>query len=218
MPDPESTQPSASAIGTFGPDETFSPQTSGMSCEYWAELSATDPDGVSVDGLQEGDLLQILDITGICSFDDGKAGLIVSIIGAVATSAALVAGGDAWKTAVASMRKDLNKLGDPAKGGDKRDGYGRKIGSDDYGEKEGGIIVCLPHAGGMFYSGGTVKRKKSGGGGNSSKDGWFFPARSETPTQEWTIECPGVLRIGVFDGNYGDNAGSYEIKFKITRK
>ena len=121
------------------------------------------------------------------------------------------------------MRKDLDRhmaadggTNDDNDGGKKRDGYGREVGGDgNYAQKEGGIIVCLPRAGGLVYSSEKVRRGK-GGGGSSPAGGWFFPARKDVG-KTWAIGRAGVLRIAAFDSNYSDNAGSYEVKFSIRR-
>ena len=221
MASEESTQSSETNAVAFGPDIVFKPQKT-EPCEFWAEISATDDSGVSVDNLKKNDELRIIEISGACSFAKGKSGLILSIIAAATNVALGGAGAAVWKTAVNSMRKDLDKhmvanTGNANKdGGKKRDGYGREVGgSGDYETEEGGIIVCLPRARGVVYSSDRVRRKKTGGGGNV-QGGWFFPTRSDV-REPWVIRHNGVLRIAAFDSNYSDNAGSYEIKFSITR-
>ena len=214
----ESTQSSKTNAVAFGPDIVFVPQGTGRH-EFWAEISATDDSGVSVDNLKKGDQLQIIEISGACSFAKGKAGLILSIIAAAADVALGGASAAVWKTAVNSMRKDLDKHTVPdsdTDGGKKRDGYGQEVGgSGNYAKNEGGIIVCLPRAGGVVYSSEKVRRKNTKSGRNAPR-GWFLPARSDFG-KTWAIDHDGVLRIAAFDSNYNDNAGSYEIKFSITR-
>ena len=221
MASEESTQSDKSNAVAFGPDIVFDPKRT-EPCEFWAEISATDDSGVSVDKLKKGDELQIIEISGACSFAKGKSGLILSIIATTANAALGAAGAAAWKAAVSSMRKDLDKHmaagggTDDNDGGKKRDGYGREVGgAGNYAQEEGGIIVCLPQAGGVVYSSKKVRRAKGGGGGDTG-GGWFFPTRKDVGNT-WTIVRDGVLRIAAFDSNYSDNAGSYEVKFSITR-
>lgn len=222
MANDESVRSGESNTVAFGPDIVFVPKGT-EPCEFWAEISATDDSGVSVDKLEEGDELRIIEISGACSFAKGKSGLILSIIAAAADAALGGAGAAAWKTAVSSMRKDLDKHmadggGDDndGGGGKKRDGYGQEVGGGgNYAQKEGGVIVCLPRAGGVVYSSEKIRRAK-GGGGSSAGGGWFFPTRKDAG-KTWVMGFDGVLRIAAFDSNYGDNAGSYEVKFSIRR-
>ena len=221
MASEESTQSGEANAIAFGPDLVFKPQGNGPH-EFWAEISATDDSGVSVDNLKEGDELRIIEISGVCSFAKGKSGLILSIIAAASDVALGGAGAAAWKTAVSSMRKDLDKHmaadagTDDKDGGKKRDGYGQEVGGGgNYAKNEGGIIVCLPRAGGVVYSSEKVRRNSTGRRSNAQR-WWFFPTRSDFG-KPWGIGHEGVLRIAAFDSNYNDDAGSYEIKFSITR-
>ena len=70
-------------------------------------------------------------------------------------------------------------------------------------------------AGGVVYSSKKVRRAKDGGGGYVG-GGWVFPIRRDVG-KTWTIVRDGGLRIAAFNSNYSDNAGSYEVKFSITR-
>ena len=155
--------------------------------------------------------MRIIEISGVCSFSKGKADLVVSIISTAAKAIA-----PAWKSAVGTVRKQLDKHLEADKddgGGKRRDGYGQEVGGGgNIAEKEGGIIVCLPRAGGMYYSNEKLRRKPG-----SRPNGVVFPTRSNTATP-LTVDSAGVLRIAAFDSKYNDNAGSYEIKFSISRE
>lgn len=218
MASEESTQAGEPNAVAFGPDIVFNPKGAAP-CEFWAEISSTDDSGICVDNLKRGDELRIIEISGACSFAKGKSSLIPSIIATAVDVALGGATAAVWKAAVSSMRKDLDKhvaADAGADGGKKRDGYGQEVGGGgNYAQKEGGIIVCLPRAGGVVYSNQKVFRNSAGGGGNPRK-GWFFPTRSHVG-QTSRIDHNGVLRIAAFDSNYSDNAGSYEVKFSITR-
>ena len=69
----------------------------------------------------------------------------------------------------------------------------------------------LPPATGMVYSNDKVRR---GDRNKMPPDVAFFLERGEQPR---TMRTDGVIRIGVFDSNFKDNAGCYEIKFSLTR-
>ncbi len=198
----------------FGPDITLELGDAGGSCEYWALISATDGSGIAIDGVKNGDVLRIIDASGVCSFSKGKAELVRSIVAV----AAEVVGGTAgsagvWKKATDSMRGELNKHGDnESSGAKRRDAFGHEIGGDgNVAAEEGGLIVCLPPTTGMVYSSNKVRR------GDPTKippTGAFFLERGAPPK---TMDADGVIRIGAFDSNFMDNAGCYEIKFSLTR-
>ena len=199
--------------GAFGPDITFEPGDSGGICEYWALVSATDGSGIAIDNVKAEDELRILDASGICSFSKGKAKLIRSIVTIAAKVGADATGMGLWKTATDSMRAELDKHGDnESRGAKRRDAFGREIGGDgNLAAAEGGLIVCLPPATGMVYSSGTVRR---GDTAKKPPEGAFFLERGGRPKK---IIDDGVIRIGVFDSDFKDNAGCYEIKFSLTR-
>lgn len=200
-------------LATFGPDAVFDPKDS-QPVEFWAEISATDDSGVSVDGIKKGDEFRIIEISGMCSFAKGKSRLILSIVTTVA-GAFLGGGTTAWQSAISSMRKDLDKHAkDSGTAGKKRDGYGLEAGEASHAENEGGIIICLPSSGGLRYYGDVRRVKKDIG--QVQAGGWFFPSRDRVQ-KPYSIETDGVLRIGAFDSHHNDNAGSYEVKFSITR-
>ena len=205
----------AGPTAAFGPDIVFDPgdETAGTR-EFWALVSATDGSGIAIDSVEAGDELRIIDASGICSFSRGKAKLVRSIVTVAANVAADAAGIGLWKTATDSVRTELDKHGDDDAAAKRRDAFGQEIGGGgDVAKEEGGLIVCLPPATGMVYSNGKVRR------GDSKKQppaGAFFLERgNERPT---TIPRAGVIRIGVFDSNFKDNAGCYEIKFSLTRR
>ena len=198
---------------TFGPDEVFEPEGS-KPVEFWAEISATDDSGVSVDGIKKGDEFRIIEISGMCSFAKGKSRLILRVVTTVA-GAILGGGTKAWQDAISSMRKDLDKhTKDSGNAGKKRDGYGLEAGESSHAENEGGIIVCLPGSGGLRYY--ADVRRVAAQIGQVQAGSWFFPSRDRVQVP-YLIETDGVLRIGAFDSHHNDNAGSYEVKFSITR-
>ena len=197
----------------FGPDITFEPGEGVGTREYWALVSATDGSGIAVDGVKKGDVLRIIDASGVCSFSKGKAGLVRSIVTVAAEVAGAATGGGLWKKATDLMRSELNKHGNTeSRGAKRRDAFGREIGGGgSVAEEEGGLIVCLPPATGMVYSSNNVRR------GHATKQppaGAFFLKRGAPPRK---MPGDGVIRIGVFDSNFKDNAGCYEIKFSLTR-
>ena len=76
----------------------------------------------------------------------------------------------------------------------------------------------MPCTGGLQYSSGKLKAtvNEEGTGRLSKPPDFFFPFRGNFDPMI-VKNHGGVLRIGAFDSHYGDNGGSYEVKFKITR-
>ncbi len=106
----------------------------------------------------------------------------------------------------------------------------------DYARNEGGIVVCMPSAHGPMYAndknhlGADAASRgrfpKYLGSESDMKDKCFFPARVSRsaragevlePVLERWAQQDGVLHVLAFDSDYDDNAGSYEIKFRIRR-
>ena len=196
----------------FGPDIAFDPGGDGTS-EFWALVSATDGSGIAVDNVKQGDVFQIIDASGVCSFSKGKAKMVRSIVTVAARVSAGVTGAGLWKTVTDSMRSELDKHADDDSGGAKRrDAFGQEIGGGgNVATDEGGLVICLPPATGMIYSNDKVRR---GDATKAPPEGAFFLERAEGPR---TLKADGVIRIGAFDSNFRDNAGCYEIKFSLKR-
>ena len=206
-PQPSTSQPPLE----FGPDIKVPDIKPGESASFWAELSSTDDSGISVDGIQADDEVYIEVASGACAFDNNRLEVVLSIV-------SLAAGifKPAWLGQVNDMRKALGDKG----GGKKRDAYGQEVGGDgNYAEKEGGIIVCMPAYGGTVYANDQTHAKRlpnNTGRVSNSPNNYLFPGRDPS-SRKVKVKSGGVLRIAVFDGNHGDNAGSYEVKFTITR-
>ena len=196
----------------FGPDIVFDPGDDGTR-DFWALVSATDGSGIAIDNVKTGDVFRIIDASGVCSFSKGKARMVRSIVTVAGEVAAGVTGAGIWKEVTDSMRTELDKHEDDDSGGSKRrDAFGQEIGGGgNVATEEGGLIVCLPPATGMVYSNGKVRR---GDAAKQPPRDAFFLERGGEPK---TIGADGVIRIGVFDSNFKDNAGCYEIKFSLTR-
>ncbi len=183
---------------------------------FWAEISATDDDGVSV-LVNSGDQVRIDSIAGLCSFSERKGIVrVLSIAGALATGGALPA---LAVPAINAMRKQVEN----ASGSKKRDGFGEEVGGNKYARKEGGIVVFMPKAKGPIYGleldadCETKGRLKSH---NPRADVCFFPCRASGTGAEMarTVEEDGVVRILAFDSDYSDNAGSYSVRFTVITK
>src|SRR5262249_22839905 len=121
-------------------------------------INAADPLGVSIEGMQAGDKVQILSASGIASFSSDKGNpLASSIVGLVAASAKVVVGAEGAPEvapaidAAETFAKELFKATNAKT--KRRDAFGVDPGSGHKARQEGGLLVCLPEAGGTFYSG-----------------------------------------------------------------
>ena len=214
--------------GLAGPDVVLH---EGAGWTLWGKISASDPHGISIDKVEAGDTLMIETLSGVAYFS-GKSGWwqVLSAIYKV-TRGAIPTGSNA-ANAITAISEILPGDGDDdkvANASRPRDAYGRDL-NDSLGrfaEKEGGIVICMPIAGGPMYAHGAnhftregrasqpVRNDQRGFKPVSEMPGKCFPAARGTTTYE--ISGSGVLHIYAFDHNYRDNAGSYEIKLRIER-
>ena len=218
----------------FGPDIEIPPDATEVG--IWTEISSTDDSGVSVQGIKKGDVIEIESIAGICAFSDqttkGRILSVAGIVGSVVGSApggGIVAASKLLKKAAGAIRTEVGNAsgkGDP-QGGKRRDGYGKDVGGSEFAAKEGGIIVCMPSAHGPIYASedncfksGDAKRKgrlpeyvRPG-----IRDKCFFPCREKGGRMRQVAQEDGTVHILVFDSDFSDNAGSYEMRFRITRR
>ena len=88
----------------FGADIAFNPGESGT-CEFWAEISATDHAGVSVEHLKVDDEIRLIEVSGVCTFADEGIGTILSMISL--SIAPFGGAATTWAAAVGEMRKQL---------------------------------------------------------------------------------------------------------------
>ena len=190
----------------FGPNEKIPENLeSGESVSFWAEISANDDTGVSVDGVQAGDVIKIETVTGICSFDGDRLEQVTSVIGLVSS---IATGG------LGALFKQMSKKlpVDENLGSKRRNGFGMDD-NQKYTEKEGGIVVCMPAAVGVNPMEPAGLSPKTGM--RISNPPYYFPRHGH---REFVAAESGVIVILAFDKNYEDNAGIYEVKFTITRK
>ena len=213
-----------------GPDVTLKDDTDYV--EIWVELSSTDENGISIDGVRKGDTIEIESISGICSFTDTKKKILsgfVSIVSGVLQGGALYYNNDESKAIKEIFDKQATKLQDELDkdiGNKRRDGYGQDPGTGDYGKHEGGIIVCMPEAGGVLYA--TSENYLASGSKKDSRlpkyfsdnvkeKNSFFPSREKGGMMKATADKDGTIFIIVFDNKFVDNAGTYQIKLILTR-
>ena len=214
----------------FGPDTMIPPNATTV--DVWAEISATDHSGITVDGIKAGDVVEIVDVSGICSFDSNlgqKVLSLVAIISGTAAAASSLFDIEKVEGRIKDFKHQASELakeaGDALKGS-RRDGYGQDPGTGEFATEEGGLLVCMPSACGVFYA--TEENHLTG---NAHEDGrllihtksnlqdhnCFFPCRKDGGVMKTKAKQDGTLHIIAFDSNFGDNAGKYEVKFRVSR-
>lgn len=193
-------------------------------------VNAADPLGVSIDGLQAGDQVQVLSASGVASFSEDTGNpLASSIVGLVAAGAnvGLTAAGAPevvpLVTAAESFAKDQFKATHAKT--KRRDAFGVDPGSGHKAREEGGLLVCLPEAGGTYYSGdGDHKERWIQGDGVRTDDklpahlyGSFFPRQGEPAHNTRTVRQSGPMYVVPWDWKFEDNAGFYKVFVKLKK-
>lgn len=194
-------------------------------------VAAKDSLGAAILNLKREDKVEVLAADGIASFSGDKSGLLESIIGLGATAAA--AGAAALGAPEASpiikaggdfAAKNFVKKGNS----ESRDAYG-KDGDREMKRQEGGVLICMPEARGVYYSGGGGGRWVQGKDGGERTDdrlpahmkgkGAFFPIQGpQAPTHnKRTAQADGILHIIAWDWNFEDNSGYYRVILRVTR-
>lgn len=217
---------------SFGPDVILPDDLE--QADLWAEISATDDSGVTVQGVEKGDTIKIESVAGICSFSKREGfKRVLSVIGMVGGFAG---GGRALFGAqqIEDFGKELKKqageikeqVGNAALGAKRRDGYGYDPGDNKFAEREGGLIVCMPTCHGPFYSSDDFRIVFGGDGDKVGRlprhyrkfsEKCFFPCREPDGRMSMKAPAAGTLYILAFDSDYSDNSGSYEVRFQVTR-
>lgn len=116
-------------------------------------VNAANYGGVAIENLADGDQVIVGDISGIASFtEDTGNPTLAGIVGLVAAGAEVVATGLGAPELVPIInqanefaQREFKASGAKHK---KRDGYGVDPGSGHKAKQEGGVIMCLPGAGG----------------------------------------------------------------------
>jgi hypothetical protein len=193
-------------------------------------INAADPLGVSIDGLQAGDQIQVLSASGIASFSQDKGNpLASSIVGLVAAGAnvAITAAGYPEVVPVINAAESFAKDQFKATGSKRelRDTFGVAPGSGLKARQEGGVLVCMPEAGGTFYSGDNDhKARWIQGTGDRTDDklpahmfGSFFPRQGFGEHNTRTAQQTGPMYLVPWDWQFDDNAGFYKVFVKLKK-
>jgi hypothetical protein len=193
-------------------------------------VNAADPLGISIDGLQAGDTVQIMSASGIASFTEDKGNpLASSIVGLVAAGAnvAITAAGAPEVVPVINAAEKFAQDQFKATNAKhkRRDAFGVDPGSGHKARQEGGILVCLPEAGGTLYSGnGDHKERWIQGDGVRTDDklpahlfGAFFPRQGFNDHNTRVVRQGGQMYLVPWEHAFDDNAGFYKVFVKLKK-
>ena len=105
--------------------------------ELWAEISATDDSGVTVQGIKTGDVIEIQSVSGICSFSEQTgAAKVLSVIGFAGEVVASAAVGGKVGTAAnivkgqaGSIKTQMENSGVKSAASDEMDTAGMSVGT-----------------------------------------------------------------------------------------
>lgn len=206
-------------------------------------LSAADVLGVSIEGLQAGDRIVVTAATGLASFAEDDGSLERGLIGLIASGASVGAGIAGHPEALPFIKAAEEFAKDQFRPEDirtkVRDPYGVDPANGLFARQEGGVLVCLPEAGGTYYSGDSESRWIQASGGGSFWDfeanpgqgvrvpenypdhvrRAFFLRREEVMalTPHTTRVDGGQAFLITWDFDFADNAGYYKLYVRLEK-
>jgi hypothetical protein len=195
-------------------------------------INAADYIGANIAGVQQGDEIQIVRAEGIASFaeDTGNPDL-ASFVGLVGVGANVALGLTGFPEAAPLVNAATSFAQDQFKASNakhkRRDAFGEDPSTHHRARQEGGIIVCLPDAGGGYYSGIDevywIKKHeprldplrpehvKAG----------FFLVRNDSPggpaSNTRKLRSGPVFSVLAWDHLFEDNAGYYKVFMRIKK-
>ncbi len=190
-------------------------------------INAADSTGVSINGVQAGDKVRIVSAVGNASFSESSLKKIVSSLVAVAGVAGTILAPEA-KDAIAAAEKVIIEQTNGMNLKRKcRDAFGEDPASGAKACQEGGLLVCMPGAGGIYYSGDRdhkVRWIKQPGDRTDAAlpahiaQGYaFFPRRGDSAHNTRIAKETGPMFVTAWDFAYGDNAGYYKVFVTLTK-
>ena len=201
-------------------DTVVTPPDASGENSYEAAIDANDPIGVRV-RLRKSDVLRVDTISGCCSFSTGSK---VKGIAGIALSAAVPLAGSAIRTALETVKEHgkFSAANAPTTMGKAGDGYGQVQGKREFAAKEGGIVVCMPSAGGPIYADDETLDDGVEKYGRlpqyvhqDFRNRCFFPCRKAGGLMEMPALKNGTAYILAFDAKHEDNAGVYVVEFTV---
>lgn len=192
-------------------------------------LNAGDSMGISIDGLEPWDNVEVISATGLASFSESSGSIAGSIIGLLGLGAKVVTtlGGyaaalpvieAAEKYAKEQFKQDKVKT-------KRRDPWGQDPGTGLRARQEGGVLVCMPAARGAYYSGDSSHKERWIKDNNPRTTAnipdhilsytAFFLNRDEKNIMQ--TEMAGQAFIIPWDYKFEDNVGYYKLFVKLSK-
>lgn len=222
MSDNTSTPPSSSITLPSSADSSY------WGFKIMVGVSSNDHEGAQLAGLEDGDYLGISEMAGSASFSTVNVKLIKGIINVVnkivdetvdiATDEAAAPIMDAWNEGLKALEKGFNKDEINTK---VRDGWGQ-ANDGGYAIDEGGVLVCLPQAGGPLYHD-DFKLADNASKGRLTKfypqGKAFFPCNLDGGTLYLQASEAGTAYLLAYDSKdaFKDNQGAYNIEAWVMR-
>jgi hypothetical protein len=188
-------------------------------------INPADNLGISVSGLQQDDTIRISSATGIAAFSKDKGNPAVSsLVGLVGVGVKVVLPEaiPIVEAAEKYVQEQFKGTGEPSK---HRDTFGVDPGSGHKAKQEGGIVICMPEAGGTYYSGNDGQRErwiKAPGDRTDAnrpahvKYGWF-PIQGEPNSRTVRGSVFDQLYVLAWDHKFEDNTGYYKVFMHIKK-
>jgi hypothetical protein len=191
-------------------------------------INAADPLGISIDGIQAGDIVQVVSASGLASYKSDKGNpLASSIVGLVAAGANVAATALGAPEVAPAITAGETFAKDQFKATNAktliRDAFGVEPKAGGKARQEGGLLVCLPEAGGTYYSGESKNRWIQGKGDRTDDMipqhifGSFFPRQGFPDHNTRTCQQSGVMYVLPWDFDFDDNAGYYKVYLKLKK-
>ena len=180
-------------------------------------VNAADPLGVAISNLKKGDEVEVASAVGYASFGEGSGRITSSIVGDTAP----MGRGRSWITAGPEFAR--RAFAWPRRN-ERRDAFGRDPDLGEWCRDDGGVLICLPSAGGIYH--------QNDHGIREGEPRWdrhrpghvtcgFFPLPADIPDAKThntrRVTRDGELYVVAWDSEFEDNQGYYTVFLKIRR-
>ncbi len=200
---------------------------------YWGfkimvGVSSNDKIGAQIAGLEVGDYVGVSEMAGSASFSTVNVKLIkgiINVVNKIVDATVDIATDDAAAPVMDAWNKSLKLLEDGFDTGKMttkvRDAWGH-VDQSGYAIDEGGVLVCLPQAGGPLYHD-HFKLDGDASGGRLQKyypEGKaFFPSNLSGGTSYLQASEAGTAHFLAYDSSdaFGDNQGAYNVEAWVMR-
>lgn len=192
-------------------------------------LSAADPLGVMISGVKRTDTIELVSATGYASFSEDTenegAGAIIGIIAAGAKVAATAFGAPEVAPLISAGAKFAESQFKEKKVKTKRrDAFGEDPGTGHKARQEGGVLISLPEARQIYYSGNSDHKERWIKEPGAPRDfahkpdhvhGAFFLQPRSNNLHSASID--GDIIIYPWDHIFDDNFGYYRLNMILKR-